>query len=199
MKSKQAPRASAKQTTSVSKMNGGTTTKVITTSTASPSTSDLDEVASLFNTIKQTKVQKHGNASAAQLSSLQRGAGGASMKVHNIKRSSADAGAPRLSSSPGAQAKPVRDGLYRAPEKSVQMSDNQFFSGTWLKEDRTAATTAVATSAVPSTESPEASEELLRREGVDRIVSMDELSKMLSHNSRAGTTPNCPFDCDCCF
>ncbi|CAG9582589.1 conserved hypothetical protein [Leishmania major strain Friedlin] len=199
MKSKQAPRASAKQTPSVSKKSGHATNKAITTSTASPSTSDLDEVASLFNTIKQAKAQKHGSAATLQPPSLQRGAGGASVKAHDIKRSSSGAGAPPPSSSSGAQAKPVRDGLYHAPEKSLQMSDNQFFSGTWLREDRAAATTATTSSAVPSTESPEASEELLRREGVNRIVSMEELSKILSHNTRAGTTPNCPFDCDCCF
>ncbi|CAC9544856.1 Eukaryotic protein of unknown function (DUF1764) putative [Leishmania donovani] len=199
MKSKQAPRASAKQTPSVSKKKDHTTNKVIAMSTASPSTSDLDEVASLFNTIKQTKAQKYGSAAAAQPPSLQRGAGGASVEAHNIKRSSTGAGAPPPSSSPGAQAKPVHDGLYHAPEKSVQMSDNQFFSGTWLREDRTVAPTATTSSAVPSTASPEASEKLLRREGVHRIVSIQELSKMLSHNARAGTTPNCPFDCDCCF
>ncbi|GET92751.1 hypothetical protein, conserved [Leishmania tarentolae] len=199
MRSKPAPRPSAKQTSSVSKKSRSKTTKVITTSSVSPSTSDLDEVASLFNTIKQTKAQKHNNAAVVKPPSLQREAGGAAVKAHNFKSSSPGASASPSASDSEAKAKPVRDGLYHAPEKSVQMSDNQFFSCTRLREGRATAITTTPSSAGPRTESPDAPEELLRREGVDRIVSMEELSKMLSRNSRAGTTPNCPFDCDCCF
>jgi phage-related minor tail protein len=85
------------------------------------------------------------------------------------------------------------------------MSDNEFFSGTWLKANQTAATSSGGAAVVVggggggSAGPTEASQELLRKEGVDRIVSMEELSKMLSRNAKAGTTPNCPFDCDCCF
>lgn len=32
-----------------------------------------------------------------------------------------------------------------------------------------------------------------------RIVSMDELQNMVTSNPKAGTTPLCPFDCDCCY
>ncbi|KAG5467357.1 hypothetical protein CUR178_01000 [Leishmania enriettii] len=196
MPSKQMPRASVKQTPSVCRRNATTTTKVVATSAAS-STFELDEVASLFNAIKQTKAQRCGSATGVPSPSLQKGMGGASKKLHSFKDALAGAGASSSSPSRQAQSKPQRDGLYHAPERSVQMSDNQFFSGTWLKEGRTAAT--ATSSVVADTVSLQQPEELLRKEGVDRIVSMEELSKMLSRCSRAGTTPNCPFDCDCCF
>ncbi|XQJ31171.1 Eukaryotic protein of unknown function (DUF1764), putative [Leishmania guyanensis] len=198
MKWKQALRTSAKKTPSISTKNGNPTAKVISTS-ATSSTCDLDEVALLFNTIKHTKAQKDGSPAAAQLPPLRREVGGGSAKAHNPKHASAGVGVSPSSTSRGVQVKPVRDGLYHAPEKSVQMSDNQFFSGTWLKEDRNATAAFTTCSAVTSTGSPEVSEALQRREDVDRIVSMEELAKMLSRDARAGTTPNCPFDCDCCF
>lgn len=77
-----------------------------------------------------------------------------------------------------------RDGLYRKKEVTVELSDQEFFNG---KGVSSSAGTSAANAA------------LRAREGVDKIVSMRELQKMLSHNSRAGSTPNCPFDCDCCF
>ncbi|KAG5491114.1 hypothetical protein JIQ42_01009 [Leishmania sp. Namibia] len=196
MPSKQTPRASVKQTPSFCRKNATTTTKVVATP-AAPSTFELDEVASLFNAIKQTKAQRCVSATGVQSPSSQKGMGGALKKLRNSKDAPVGAGASSLSSSRQAPSKPQRDGLYHAPERSVQMSDNQFFSGTWLKEDRTAAT--ATSSVVADTVSLQQPEELLRKEGVDRIVSMEELSKMLSRSSRAGTTPNCPFDCDCCF
>ncbi|KAG5492110.1 hypothetical protein GH5_01015 [Leishmania sp. Ghana 2012 LV757] len=196
MPSKQTPRASVKQTPSVCRRNVTTATKIVATPTAS-STFELDEVASLFNAIKQTKARKCGSATGVQSPSSQKRMGGASKKLRNSKDAPVGAGASSSSLSRQAQSKPQRDGLYHAPERSVQMSDNQFFSGTWLKEDRTAAT--ATSSVLADTVSLQKPEELLRKEGVDRIVSMEELSKMLSRSSRAGTSPNCPFDCDCCF
>ncbi|KAK7195737.1 hypothetical protein NESM_000504000 [Novymonas esmeraldas] len=190
MGSKQAPRDAAKHTSPTSGKGRATvlraSTEKATTGTGaaavrSTAATDVDDVASLFSAIRKTPTQRHGGTATVVKASSK----------HTPTRSS-------TSASSGATAKPVRDGLYRAPEKSVQMSDNQFFSGTWLKEDRSAAgacTAVVASSAVAA----EASEEQLRTEGVDRIVSMEELSKMLSRSARAGTTANCPFDCDCCF
>ncbi|KAG5466817.1 hypothetical protein LSCM1_00994 [Leishmania martiniquensis] len=196
MKLKQSPRASVKQTLLGSKRNAATAAKVIATSAAAPNV-DFEEVESLFNAIKQTKAQRQGSAAAAQSPSLRKGDRGALKKLRNAQHASVGAGASLSSLSLPAQAKLLRDGLYHAPEKSVHMSDNQFFSGTWLKQDRTAA--SATSSGASGAESLQAPEELLRKEGVDRIVSMEELSKMLSRSSRAGTTPNCPFDCDCCF
>lgn len=76
--------------------------------------------------------------------------------------------------------------MYRVPEKSMGMSDEAFFG----KSD--------ASSVTPSTAAV-AGEQAFLKEGVHRIVSMSELQKMLSTNPDAGSTPNCPFDCNCCF
>ena len=32
-----------------------------------------------------------------------------------------------------------------------------------------------------------------------RLVSEETVKQMLSSDPKAGTTDNCPFDCDCCF
>ncbi|KAG5492655.1 hypothetical protein JKF63_01234 [Porcisia hertigi] len=193
---KETRHAFVKQTPSISKKKGAAT-KATTVSSA-PSAFDVDEVASLFSAIKQTKAQTRGGVTAAKPQLVQRGVGKRAEKVNGFKDASVGTDVSASSPSPRPQSKPVRDGLYHAPEKSVQMSDNQFFSGTWLKEDRAAAA-AASSSAAPGLESSEATEDFLRKEGVDRIVSIEELSKMLSRHSRAGTTANCPFDCDCCF
>ncbi|RNF06507.1 hypothetical protein TraAM80_04011 [Trypanosoma rangeli] len=91
----------------------------------------------------------------------------------------------------GTAAQSVSDGLYHAPEKTLKLSDSVFFnvvSQRQKKRRKTKESTAV-----------EVSEDLLQREGVDRIVTVDELQKITSSNPKAGTTANCPFDCDCCF
>ncbi|KPA86202.1 hypothetical protein ABB37_00444 [Leptomonas pyrrhocoris] len=171
------------------------------TALSSSANSDFDDVADLFRAINQTKAQQKGVVENVTAPDSNRG----TPSSHGTKKSTKSATGGKCSassSSPNVEAKPVRDGLYHAPQKSVKMSDNEFFSGTWLKADQ-AATTAAAglgSSVVgSSSDSVEASQELLRKEGVDRIVSLQELSKMLSRNAKAGSTPNCPFDCDCCF
>lgn len=77
-----------------------------------------------------------------------------------------------------------KDGLFRKPEVSMELSDQEFFNSKLVKGKIT---------------DSKADDALKAREGVDKIVSMNQLQKMLSHNPKAGTTPNCPFDCDCCF
>lgn len=76
-----------------------------------------------------------------------------------------------------------KDGLYRKPEVSLEISDREFFNAEGKMSGNTNSS----------------NEALQRKEGVDKIVSMSELKKMLSSSSKAGTTKNCPFDCDCCF
>lgn len=77
-----------------------------------------------------------------------------------------------------------RDGLYREKEIATSLSDQDFFES-WRKK--------------PNITVSKEAEGLKAREGVDRVVSFNQLQKLLSHNPKAGTTPNCPFDCDCCF
>ncbi|KAH9601380.1 Protein of unknown function DUF1764 [Trypanosoma melophagium] len=89
-------------------------------------------------------------------------------------------------------AKPRSDGLYRAPEKTLDLSDAAFFDFPSQRRKGREEKSKTTTSA-------EISGDVLQREGVHRIISMDELQKITSSNPKAGTTPNCPFDCDCCF
>ncbi|CAD2216802.1 hypothetical protein AGDE_08688 [Angomonas deanei] len=103
--------------------------------------------------------------------------------------------APATTAAPLPQKKTQkRDGLYRAPEKSIELPDSEFFvsgkfvSAKGIEKGKTPIGTASAEE-----------DTLSKSEGVNRIISMDELQTMISKNPRAGTTPNCPFDCDCCF
>lgn len=206
MKPRQESRAPAKNVPQASKAKNakvvapGNTVKAAAAAKTSQSSSrgktDFDDVADLFSAIKQTKAQQKGIDVSAAGTSRTGKRNSASTSSPSSKGSSTGGASASSSAGASATAKPVRDGLYHAPQKSVQMSDNVFFSGTWLKADQEAPTEA---SIVAGGGSTEASQEMLRQEGVDRIVSMEELSKMLSRSSRAGTTPNCPFDCDCCF
>lgn len=172
------------------------------TSVPSSAKSDFDDVADMFRAMKEVKAQQKsatgGNAAShtGSSSNTKKGHKPTASGKHGIPATSGVASSSSASANP--ECKPVRDGLYHAPQKSVQMNDNEFFSGTWLKADQ-AATSAGAVVTGGSADASEASQELLRKEGVDRIVSIEELSKMLSRNAKAGTTPNCPFDCDCCF
>nr|CCC93163.1 conserved hypothetical protein [Trypanosoma congolense IL3000] len=93
-----------------------------------------------------------------------------------------------LAAGKGSGQRPtVSDGLYREPKKALELSDADFFNMTPRKRQKGAGL------------SDENQDSLVRREGVDRIISFEELQKLTSSNPKAGTTPNCPFDCDCCF
>lgn len=83
--------------------------------------------------------------------------------------------------------RPKRDGLFRKKEMTMELSNNDFFRTRGESKAHLVDSSSSTMDAIKA------------REGVDTIVSMSELKKMLSHNPRAGTTPNCPFDCDCCF
>ncbi|RNF26266.1 uncharacterized protein Tco025E_01389 [Trypanosoma conorhini] len=86
----------------------------------------------------------------------------------------------------------VSDGLYRAPEKTLGLSDSAFFDVASQRQKKRRKTSKDPTAV-------EVAEDVLQREGVDRIVTVEELQKITSSNPKAGTTANCPFDCDCCF
>ncbi|EAN88248.1 hypothetical protein C3747_1g88 [Trypanosoma cruzi] len=85
----------------------------------------------------------------------------------------------------------VSDGLYHAPEKTLELSDSAFFDVASQRQQKKRKANASTATEFP--------EEVLRREGVDRIVTLEELRGITSSNPKAGTTANCPFDCDCCF
>lgn len=70
---------------------------------------------------------------------------------------------------------PKKDGLYHAPKEELDMSDDMFFSRDGGKNIRRTA------------------------DGL-RLMTEEEIVKATNAGSKkAGTTPNCPFDCDCCF
>ncbi|CBH14768.1 hypothetical protein, conserved [Trypanosoma brucei gambiense DAL972] len=90
------------------------------------------------------------------------------------------------------------DGLYRAPEKTLELSDADFFNVSSQPKEKKGRNKKTGKGGDPLADC-EVPETLLRREGVDRIITVEELRKITSSNPNAGTTPNCPFDCDCCF
>lgn len=106
------------------------------------------------------------------------------IKSSKRKDSSNTQGEKEAKKSLTAAPKIKKDGLFRKPEVSMELSDQEFFNSKLVKGK-------IADS--------KADDALKAREGVDKIISMNQLQKMLSHNAKAGTTPNCPFDCDCCF
>ena len=87
------------------------------------------------------------------------------------------------------------DGLYHAPKPSVTLDDDDFFGPSAKKKRRL------------QKGAPE--EDVQKESGGDswcsRIISRKELAAMQRGGgkkkkiSNAGNTPNCPFDCDCCF
>lgn len=79
---------------------------------------------------------------------------------------------------------PKNDRVYHKPQETVQLSDVEFFSPN-----------SVSPAIIPN----KFQTEIQNREGVDSIVSVKQLQKMLSRDRKAGTTVNCPFDCNCCF
>jgi hypothetical protein len=100
---------------------------------------------------------------------------------------SASAASGRVEDAPAAPG----DGLYRAPDVSVSIDDEEFFGSALRKRKR--ARDVGTPSATQTSSDPWCS----------RIISRKELSKMQAggkkRNPNAGNTPNCPFDCDCCF
>lgn len=88
------------------------------------------------------------------------------------------------------------DGLYRAAAATVEMADDDFFGASSSVMAGKAATKKKKSSAALVSGAPKRS---LEKEGVDRVITEDELRKLTSVKEEAGTTPNCPFDCDCCF
>lgn len=147
---------------------------------ATTNSSSGDDVASIFSALQSKKNGKPQSAPTVRATN----------------------GAKRTAHGESLRSRKPRDGLYRAAEKTVAMSDDDFFAGT------TSSSAAGAgkggkhrphkTSSILNDVST-AAQHRLREEGVDRIVTEKELSRMVSRSKRAGTTPNCPFDCDCCF
>lgn len=158
----------------------------------SPSSAAADDIMDIFSVIQKSKGAKRPRE----------------VEPHRV-RSCRDARELSAAQRSKSSVKPKKSGLYVAPEKSIQMSDNAFFAGTWLKKGTLKAGEALSSSGDTgladggghgdSAISSNAEQDQLRSEGVDRIVSMEELSSMLSRSRNAGNTENCPFDCDCCF
>lgn len=86
------------------------------------------------------------------------------------------------------------DGLYRAAESSVTMDDSAFFEG--VESQRSSGKKKLLRTVEGSARRTTVSAE---SQGVGRIVTEEEIRKMTSRNKKAGTTPNCPFECDCCY
>ena len=86
------------------------------------------------------------------------------------------------------------DGLFRLRDPDVDMSDEQFFESIRSPQPR-----HKPLSKGKASLRLRAEEGKRRGDGVGRILTEDELMLLTSKNAAAGTTPNCPFDCDCCF
>ncbi|ORC92240.1 uncharacterized protein TM35_000044540 [Trypanosoma theileri] len=127
-----------------------------------------NDIAEIFGIIRKGKKQEGDNNN----------------KKHNSKMDS------KQNTTTNTPVEPRSDGLYRAPEKTLELSDAAFFDvPSQRRRGRGGKSSATA----------EISGDVLQREGVHRIITMEELQKITSSNPKAGTTPNCPFDCDCCF
>lgn len=74
-----------------------------------------------------------------------------------------------------AYDRPVKDGLYHDKEVDMRMSDEAFFNG-----GKTAS-------------GPQRVVDGLR------VVLLDEMKRRARKMRVSGNSPNCPFDCDCCF
>lgn len=106
-------------------------------------------------------------------------------------QAAAPATAPAAASGPepAADAAPAGDGLYRAKapaEEAMEMADDAFFGVS--REVAKGGPRKIKGRLEPGDEQLKlfTEAELLRMTGAGR-------------NTKAGTTPNCPFDCDCCF
>mmetsp|Transcript_53206 Transcript_53206/g.61090 ORF Transcript_53206/g.61090 Transcript_53206/m.61090 type:complete len:165 (+) Transcript_53206:145-639(+) len=97
------------------------------------------------------------------------------------------------------------DGLFRDTSKTVEMEDDAFFGEALMEKlhvtgDSTGPSLTKKGSKARKITSTSASASRRKElRGFDRVVTEDEIAKMTSTNPNAGTTPNCPFDCDCCF
>lgn len=106
-----------------------------------------------------------------------------SVPTDNIKRSSK----PTVEAVPGAG-----DGLYREKAPDIDMNDAEFFGDAF-------------TDAVKGKKKTKKSGAVARKhnakemDGLHRMMTEEEVLKITSSNPNAGSTPNCPFDCDCCF
>ncbi|CCW69438.1 unnamed protein product [Phytomonas sp. Hart1] len=152
---------------------------------------EQNDIDSIFSSISSSKKIKTTGVTASLNNSINRNNRLNVNKTHfqssskSSKRSKENEALPE-----SKKIKSESDGIYRAPEKTLKMSDDKFFESSLSSSNKK-----------PSKNNARnlGSDNLSRTEGVDRIVSEGELQKMLSNNPRAGTTPNCPFDCDCCF
>lgn len=159
---------------------------------------------------------QHGGEGGAGESCSHSSGGKSKIKPHSSSSSGGGKEAP-------ASSAPKRDGLYHAPDPNriANMKDDDFFLPSAssskgrkrerelaaLKKERQARGAGRDGGGDNDDDDDDDDAEwgydrakVARKEGVDRIITMRELKGMLSgKNSRAGTTPNCPFDCDCCF
>ena len=74
-------------------------------------------------------------------------------------------------------------GLYRAPSPTVEMNDDDFFGNARKHRGATSSTKKRGAD-----------------QGLTKVMTEKEVLKYTGRGgAKAGTTPNCPFDCDCCF
>jgi hypothetical protein len=111
-----------------------------------------------------------------------------------------------VATSVAAAAGPV--GVYKARpvEEAMTVSDDAFFAET--SEVRKQAAIAAAAAARAGKKGGKrgkkggADEEVTGTRGIEpgmRVITEDDLTRIHTTNPLAGTTENCPFDCDCCF
>ncbi|CCW62083.1 unnamed protein product [Phytomonas sp. EM1] len=151
---------------------------------------EQDDLDTIFSSISSNK-SKTAGAVAGSPNSLNRGKRSNAMKSHSTASINSWKRSREQETLPARQKINLEsDGLYRAPIKTLEMSDAMFFESSLPNSKR---------KVIENLNNSSGNANVLRTEGVHRIVSVSELRKMLSNNPRAGTTPNCPFDCDCCF
>jgi membrane protein involved in colicin uptake len=174
--------ASANNTVSFKKSvvnNTATTRQQAGASPAPQKSADMDDIFGVLSKKKKAPPTDPG-ASASQTGSV----------------GSSKAG--KIDSAPQVNVPPRKgDGLYRTAAASVEMADDDFFGeSAGASTSKRAAKKKSSSSGATSVQKPKRS---LEKEGVDRVITEDELMKLTSAKDEAGTTPNCPFDCDCCF
>ena len=159
------------------KGKGGANQPVTTNATC---TSASNSIADIFGTMRPTSAGV-GAPSSAKTASREQQRSAKRAEKEKIKRTRQD--------------RPKKDGLYHAAQASVTMDDSTFFAGVEQNNDhnlKKKSTRNEQQSVRRTTVSAES-------QGVGRIVTEDDIRKMTSRNKKAGTTPNCPFDCDCCY